>query len=393
MALVALLGTAMATATYLQGALSVVSSFVIGEFGLSRSQFGAAFTAFSLTGAFASPVMGALTDRGTARVMAGLFGLSGLAVGIVASAPSFFVLLAGAILGGLALGAGNPVTNRVIADQIGVARRGLVVGLKQAGPPVGLLVAGAVLPPLALWVGWRWALAASALIPVAGLVATPFLLSLPRRGETVTSTKMSEENPETKSVVLWLTVIGLGIALALSAAIAFVPLYAQERVGASAGTAGALAAVMGLAGVAGRIIWGVVAGRFTRPSGALIIISALSLAATLAVGLAQVLGLWILWAGVVGVGISMLAWHAVAWLVIIDRVGVGGVGKASGLMQLGNSIGFAAGPLVVGALVDGTDSYAVAWSTVGAVLAISGGLTVWIRIRAAARRSAAAGSG
>lgn len=371
----------MATATYLQGALSVVSSFIIDEFGVSRSQLGAAFTAFSLTGAFASPIMGALTDRDTTKVMAGVFGLSGLAVVMVAFAPSFVILIVGSIVGGLALGAGNPVTNRVIADQIGVARRGLVVGLKQAGPPLGLMIAGAVLPPLALAVGWRWALGASALIPAAGLVATPFLLSRSRRGGTTAATRMSEENPETRSVVLWLTVIGLGVALALSAVIAFVPLYAQERVGASPATAGALAAVLGLTGVAGRILWGTAAGRFARPSSALLIISGISLVATVAVAVAQAIGLWMLWLGVIGAGFSMMAWHAVAWLVIIDRVGVGGVGKASGVMQLGNSAGFATGPLIAGFLVDATESYVVAWVTVAAVLGASALLTLWIRVR------------
>ncbi len=385
MALVGLLVAAMATATYLQGALSVVSSFVIDEFGLSRSQFGAAFTAFSLTGAFASPVMGALTDRSTNRVMVGLFGLSGLAVGIVAVAPSFALLIVGSILGGLALGAGNPVTNRVISERIGTVRRGLVVGLKQSGPPLGLLVAGVVLPPLALAIGWRGALAASALIPIFGLVATPFILSRPSSDESAASTRISDESPETRSAVIWLTLIGLGVALALSAAIAFVPLYAQESLGVSAGTAGALAAVMGLVGVAGRIFWGVTAGRFARPTTPLLIISVLSLGATIAVALAQTVGMWALWIGVIGVGVSMLAWHAVAWLVIIDRVGIGGVGKASGLIQLGNSLGFAAGPLIVGVLLDTTNSYAVAWSTVAGVLAISTALTVLIRIRTTTR--------
>ncbi|MFP3916000.1 MAG: MFS transporter, partial [Actinomycetota bacterium] len=280
---VALLGAAMATATYLQGALSVVSSFIIEEFAVSRSQLGAAFTAFSLTGAAASPVMGAFTDRGADRVMAALFGLSGAAVLVVALAPGYGIVIAGCVVGGLALGAGNPVTNRVIAERISRRRRGLVVGLKQAGPPLGLLVAGVLLPPLALAVGWRWALAVSLVIPLAGLVATPLLLAGRRASAPVASTRMSGEGRETRAVVGWLTVIGLGVALSLSALIAFIPLYAQERVGATAAVAGALAAVMGLAGVVGRIGWGAVAGRFSRPSSALLIISAISVLATVAV--------------------------------------------------------------------------------------------------------------
>lgn len=371
----------MATATYLQGALSVVSSFLIDEFGVSRSQLGAAFTAFSLTGAFASPVMGALTDRGTTRVMAGLFGLSGASVLIISVAPNYVVLLLGCVVGGLALGAGNPVTNRVISERISRVRRGLVVGLKQAGPPLGLLAAGVILPPLAVAVGWRWALAVSVLIPVAGLVAIPFVLGRPGGAPQMAATSMSGENRETRSVVVWLSVIGLAVALSLSAVIAFVPLYAQERVGASASTAGALAAVMGLTGVVGRIAWGAVGGRFARPSTALLIISGIAVIATLALALAEAVGLWALWVGTLGTGASMLAWHAVAWLVIIDRVGTGGVGKASGVMQVGNSIGFAGGPPMVGAIVDLTDSYTLAWAAVAVLLVLAALLTLWVRMR------------
>lgn len=375
----ALLGAAMAIATYLQGALSVVSSFILDEFGISRSQLGLAFTAFSLTGGVVSPAMGALTDRRIRQVMAGLFAVSGAAVVMVALAPNFVLLLIGSVIGGLALGAGNPATNRVIADQISPARRGLVVGLKQSGPPLGLLIAGVVLPPLALAVGWRWALAASALIPAVGLLATPFLLSPTKRATP--ASQVPVEGSRTSSVVYWLAVMGMATATALSALIAFVPLYAQERVGASAATAGALAATLGLAGVAGRIAWGSMASRLARPASALLVITAASLVATTAVASAEAIGVWALWMGVIGAGFSLMAWHAVGWLMLIDSAGLTAVGKASGVMQLGNSVGFAAGPLLAGVLIDFTDSYLVAWGTVGVVLVINGLLTVWLRAR------------
>ncbi|HEX2153824.1 MAG TPA: MFS transporter [Acidimicrobiia bacterium] len=379
--LVALLGVAMATATYLQGALSVLSSSLIDEFGLTRSQLGVAFMAFSLTGAVASPVMGTLTDRDATSVMAALFGVTALAVVAVAAAPNFAVLVGGSVLGGLALGAGNPVTNRVIAEDIGAARRGLVVGLKQSGPPLGLLAAGLILPPLALAWGWRWAFVASAAIPLAGLMSTPFLLPRSRRSGSPPATRMSDESRETRSAVMWLTLIGLGVALSLSAVIAFLPLYAQERVGASAAGAGALAAAFGLTGVAGRIAWGALARRFARPTSPLIAITVVAVLAVVAIALAQELGMWILWVGVIGCGFTLMAWHALGWLVLIDQVGVGGVGKASAVMQIGNSIGFASGPPIAGLLVDATGSYMPAWVTMVAVLVVIGLLTVWIRIR------------
>lgn len=379
MALVALLGTAMVTATYMQGALSVVASDIIGEFGITRSQLGAAFTVFSLTGAVFSPVMGSLTDRHSRRVMTGLFALSWLSVLMVAFAPGFAFLITGTVVGGIALAAGNPVTNRVIADEISVARRGLVVGFKQSGPPLGLLVAGALLPPLALAVGWRWAMAASAVIPAAGMLASPFLLrpAAPRTSGTAATVGDAPRTP----IVFWLAVIGMGTAVALSAVIAFEPLYAQERVGASAATAGALAAALGLTGMVARIVWGGLAGRLARPSTGLLSITVISMAAVAAVAGAQSTGLWLLWLGTIGTGLSLMAWHAVGWLMLIDSAGTGGVGKASGVMQVGNSIGFALGPLLAGVLVDTTDSYLVAWGAVLAVLATNLTLTVWIRSR------------
>lgn len=392
-ALVTLLGAAMVTATYLQGALSVLSRFVIDEFGITRGQLGIAFTAFSLTGAVVSPMIGGLADKGARSVMVGLFAVGGAGLVLAAAAPSYGVLLAGAVLGGLALGAGNPVTNRVIAQRVSLPRRGLVVGLKQAGPPLGLLAAGVMLPPLAVAFGWRTALAVSALLPFAGLIVTPYFI--PREGRTGASITNLGDQVETRSVVIWLTVIGLAAAMGLSAVIAFLPLYAQEEVGLSATTAGALAAFMGLAGVVGRIAWGHFGGRFARPSTALIIISGISVASVLAIAGAAQLGPALVWAGSLGIGVSMLAWHSVAWLVIIDRVGMAGVGKASGIMQLGNGVGFGAGPPAAGALIDATSSYNSSWLLVGALFVVTLILTLWIRIRTtrARARQAATSSG
>lgn len=87
----------------------------------------------------------------------------------------------------------------------------------------------------------------------------------------------------------------------------------------------------------------------------------------------------------------MLAWHAVGWLVIIDRVGTAGVGRASGTMQVGNGLGFAAGPPAAGLIIDLTGSYVPAWVLVAALFSAATFLTLWVRKRVARRRAAAAG--
>lgn len=62
-ALVALLGGAMVTSTLLQGALGVLSRFILDEFGISRSQFGLVFAAYSAIGGLSALYIGRFAGR------------------------------------------------------------------------------------------------------------------------------------------------------------------------------------------------------------------------------------------------------------------------------------------------------------------------------------------
>lgn len=389
LALVGLLGAAMVTSTLLQGGLGVLSSFIIDEFGITRSIFGLAFAAYSLVGGFASLYMGALADRNSRRVMVGLFALAGLGLLGAAMAPTYGLLLVAMLVGGLALGAGNPVTNRIVAEQVSLARRGPVIGVKQAGPPLGVFLAGIALPSLAVAFNWRVALALVVLLPVAGLVSTFFLVPA-SSSASYPAGKVSELAGHVRFVVRWLTFIGFGVALANAGLLAFLPLFAQQEIALSATTAGFIAATMGLAGVVGRIMWGSLGGRFDRPSSALLIIAAFSVLSIVSVAVSGALGVVWLWVGAIGSGLSVLAWHAVAWLVIVDRVDVAAVGKASGIMHMASTLGFAAGAPLTGLILDLSDSYALTWGLLAAVMALVTVVTGWFRARATVRRRAAA---
>jgi MFS family permease len=254
-ALVALLVVAMVASTLLQGAVGVLSSFIIDEFDISRSAFGLAFAAYSLVGGLSSLYMGALADRDSRRVLLGLFAMAGLGFVGAATAPTFIVLIIAMALGGVALGAGNPVTNRILAEHIPGSRRGSVIGLKQAGPLLGIFLAGAVLPPIALAFGWRTAIGLTVVLPLVGFVAA--LAFRPRRKLTITqSSGIRELESDVRFVVFWLSALGFGVSLSTSGLIAFLPLFAQESGGQTPTVAGAIAATMGLAGVVGRIGWG-----------------------------------------------------------------------------------------------------------------------------------------
>ena len=373
----ALLSVATAVGTYLQGALSVLAADVIEEFDISRSQLGLAFLVFSMTGATGSPLMGKLADVSTRRVMAILFAAGASGIVLAGTAPGFPWLLAAAFVGGLGLAAGNPVTNRIVADRISMRRRGIVIGIKQAGPPMGLLAAGLALPPLAAVFGWRGALVLTATLPLLGLVATRALV--PRHNRTV------EAPPETiasvahdragRVAVRWLGVIGLVVAMGGGGLIAFIPLFAEEAVGLSATAAGLLAALMGLSGVVGRVVWGANAAKFQEATTPL---SGLAFAAGLATisVWAGTTAVWLLWLGVVALGGTMLAWHAVSWVALLNAVEAPSIGRATGVVQLGNSVGFASGPPVIGLLIDQTGSYGWGWAVVTCLFGLAAVLTL-----------------
>ncbi len=382
--LVGLLGVAMVTSTLLQGALGVLSRFILDEFGITRSQFGLVFAAYSLVGGLSALYIGILADRNSRRVMMGLFAAAGLAAVGTALSPTYLLLMVAILFGGLALGAGNPVTNRIVAQHISIRRRGLVIGIKQAGPPLGIFLAGIALPAIAVATNWRVALSTAVLLPLVGLLGT-YLLVPSEPGDQPAPAKVSDLDDKVQFVVRWLTFIGFSIALTNSAAIAFLPLFAQEDLAMSPTLAGVVAAIMGLAGAVGRIVWGAVGRRFEKPSTALLIIAGFSAASFAFFAISTTLGIPWLWAGAIGAGASVLAWHAVAWLVIIDRVDVAAIGRASGIMHMGSTFGFAAGAPLAGLLLDASDSYTLMWGLLAAAMVGVTAMTARFRVTATRR--------
>ena len=379
-ALVALLGAATAAGAYLQGALSVLSSHIIAEFGVTRSQLGLTFTVFSITGGLASPLVGRLSDIWTRRMLAALFVVAATGLLMAAAAPALPWVLVATVVGGLGLAIGNPVTNKIVSQQVSAQRRGLAIGVKQAGPPLALFAAGLLLPPLVSAFGWRTALALSASIPLAGLVGTRLLVppDWRRSDDTSAPLQSTAEVQAGRHTVGYLAVIGMLVGMGGAGIIAFLPLYAQESVGLSPVVAGLVAAVMGVTGVVARVLWAVVADRFVHPTRPLTALSIVAFAATIALWAGSAAP-WLLWLGALGTGASMMAWHAVAWLALVNAVHADGIGKATGLVQLGNGFGFGVGPPLFGMIVDAS-GYGPGWAFVAACFALSTILTLlWRR--------------
>jgi predicted MFS family arabinose efflux permease len=383
---VALLVLVMVTSTYQQSAIAVLSGFFLTELHLTRSQLGLMFTASSLIAAAVAPLSGRQADRSIQPILFGLCGCVLAGTLMSAVAPSYGFLLVATLVAGAAIGAANPVTNRLVWEGVPNKLRGVAIGLKQSGPPLSTFLTGLVLPGLALVVGWRIAISIGAILPISCMVASRLLLRS-RSPEQRTARPNGDRTSQSRQFALWLNSIGFGIAACNAGMLAFLPLYAQEQLGLTATNAGLVAATMGLFGVLGRIGWGALAHRVGGPSMGLLLISIASVVATIAIGAASSAGPALLVFGAVVAGISTQAWHAVAWQVLVDQVGDRGVGQASGMMQTGSSLGFALGPPVMGLLIDSTGDYRYTWGAI----AVINLMLVWatVRFRGIARQSQA----
>lgn len=357
--MVLLLLGAMVAATQQLAAVSVLSGFVIEEFDLSRAAFGVLVALSPLSSAVMATFAGRAADRNARLALLALFAAATAGTLLTASAPFLLVIVVATILSGMSVGGANPITNRLVFDKVPLRQRGVVVGIKQTGPPMSTMLAGFLLPTLALALGWRGAIASAALIPIAGLIWTTRIVPPTPILQTGQREK-SRVDENTKRFVRRLSLISVGIGIGNGGVLAFLPLYGQEVVGLSPAQAGAVAAVMGLSGVVGRILLAPIGNRAEDPRRVLTLIAAVAAVAILALWLAYLAPVMI-WIGAALAGLSIQGWHSVAWLAVINGAGEQNVGRATGTVQAAQSVGFAAGPVLLGLTADWTGGYVVGW--------------------------------
>ena len=363
---------AMAVGTFTAAILSILGTFVIEEFTITRAQLGLVVALNTVVGAFSSPLAGRFVDRvGGGSAMQTLFHMSAFAFLLTAIAPGYPILLIGAVIGGVAQALSNPATNKVIAYRYAPAQRANVTGIKQSGVQFAIFLGGLTLPTLAEWLGWRWAM----VIVAAGVLIGAGALHTARQGR---SSGAGEEVPAgARSIapaVPWLSVYGLLMGFAGSA-LFFLPLFAEEEVGQSVRVAGLAVALVGISAVVGRVLWARFAERGSRYQLTLAILAALAVLSmwlfTLADG-----AIAFLWIGAVIVGASASSWNSVGMLAVIDGSAAQGAGAASGWVLFGFLTGLGIGPPIFGRTVDTSGSYMTMWLI--AAVAAAGALAVII---------------
>lgn len=349
----------MGVATFSQGAFGVLASNLIDEFDLARWQIGILLTANGFTGAFLSPVFGRLTDRmGSVKSVVWVLMITMGTMTLVAVAPTYAILFAGAVLYGVPNGWANPATNALIVDNVIAGTRGVITGIKQSGVQMGTFLGGLLLPGLAVATNWRVAFASFLIFPTVGLVA------MWRRPEVVRS-HADGNGPKlpVPTVVRWIAVYGTLIGLAVSATTTFLPLFAEESEGWTTAQAGLLIAGVGLVGVAARITWGSASERWLGHGRTLRLLAVQSAAAAGLLGLASadLAPSWVLVPAALLMGAGAVAWNAVGMLAVMDYSAPELVGRGTGVIMLGFLTGIGIGPPLMGLSVDRLGVYTPGW--------------------------------
>ncbi|MFD9224676.1 MFS transporter [Streptomyces sp. NPDC060064] len=359
----ALLTCAMAFSMMQLFLLGALGPRLVDELGISPTVLGLTTTIGFGTAAVLSPTGGWIVDRiGPRRALVALLVVSAAALALIGAAPGAGFLLVAVALGGLPQALANPATNKAILAGVPPVRRGSVTGMKQSGVQLGAFAAGLPLTALAAGVGWRgtvWTAAGT-----AAVAALWTLRALPADPPVRGAGSRSSLVP--RGAIAWLTVFSLLLGCGIASVNTYLALFGAQRLGLGPTAAGALVAVLGVAGIAGRVGW----SKAARPGRAEWLPGWLAAGA---VGAALLLAAALLvhplvWMAAVAVGVFAVSGNAVSMVLVMQRAAPGRAGQDSALVSAGFFAGFAVGPPVFGALAE-AGHYGPGWLLVAAEFA------------------------
>ena len=363
-------------------AIFAATAFLRSDFGLSRTLVGFTITVTILGYTLFLFVMGAAVDGyGERPVMVGGLLALGLGAAGVAVAPSYAVLLLVLLVLGGAYATAMPATNRAVLAVAPPGRRNLTMSIKQVGVTVGSgLGALLVTWTAATRFGWR-----AGFLTIAGVaLAVALAFGHWYRGDGGSG---SMGLPDVRGLLSrpdyrLLVAAGFFYGAAIFTTTAYVVLYLTESVGAAAGIAGSVLALVQLTGSGGRIGGGALVDRLplgdARASAFVLVgpsaVGAACLVAVTAVdtGLAAAVGFATL--GLFVFGVPATYYACMTALVPSDRVG-----EATAGGQLTINAGGLIAPPAFGYLVD-TAGYTAGWFALAGGVAVAALLTGWLTV-------------
>lgn len=350
----------MFVGTFPQYALGVLAPLLLDEIDIGEIELGLVASVLYVAAAVVARFGGRQLDRMQGRSALLLLFITSTGSLILISLSRSMLWLFGAVLiSGIAIGANNPVTNRLIALHVPAGRRGYVIGIKQVGVKVANVAAGVLIPLFALTLGWRPGLRTFALV---GLILGLAILKVVPAGSTEPTSSRPRGTPaDLRGRVRWLRYYAAFMAIGMSSITTYLPLHAVQNADMSLTQAGGVVTIMGSVAVGARLVWAALADRTGKPATLMIVLAGVGSVALLMVASAGTLGAWILWIGAAVVGATVGSWNVVAHLTIVQEVDAAQTASATGLLQATFLVCLAIGAPVFGALVDVTGSFVSGW--------------------------------
>ena len=383
--------------SYMSTLVLPIAAPVISEAtGLGISLVGVYTAIMYVASTLSAGASGSFIQRfGALRLSQAALVLMGL--GLVFSWPGWALLFAATAF---VIGAGSAVSTPASSDILGryapPRHAPLIFSIKQTGVPVGGILAGVLVPAFTIALGWEGAFIACG----AMCLALAFLLQ-PLRAEfdqyRVRSHRISMRavvhtvravlaHPRLRELALC-SVSWVGLQAVYGA---FLFAFLADGLGYPPETAGWVFAGGNAAAVGARILWGWIAGRFVNARsllGSLAVVMAGASIATASFGpgwpIVAIVAVAVVYAG------TAISWHGVLLAEIARLSPVDRIGAMTGGVLLFTSTGIMIYPLIYGAILEATGSYAPGF-IVAAVPALYTGIRMLLPRR---RRSPPRGGG
>lgn len=344
---------------------------LVDRFGLSHARVGLLMGAISFPAVFLAIPVGLAVDRWPPR-KAGVVGLALMLAGAVAFAvaPSFPVLFAGRLvfgLGGLVL---NLLLARLLTEAFAGREIALAMGVFMGTYPASMITVYSLQGVLLGALGWR-----GELLLLAGLVAgaIPLFLIAVRgggRGTTVGPAPRPSLRVNRSLVALaigWMFFFGVHVSVLT---------FGPEWAGAEAPALLVVTLVMWVAMVGAPLV-GILIDRSARPARWLVA----GHAAQAAVVAGMATGVLPAIPAMFGVGVAAALVPTTAYAVAGLLVAPERVGFAFGFITAFSNLGTIVGPVIAGAMLDATGSFAAVWAGAAAAATVAIGAAAFVRPR------------
>jgi ACS family hexuronate transporter-like MFS transporter len=354
--------------------IPAIAALIRDDLGLTLAQAGSFISAYYIGPILMSLPAGTMADQwGVARTL--VLGQVVIAAGLLAAsgAASYPVLILLLMAAGFGYGMLNPTSTKAVMLWYPPSQRATVVGLKQVGLPFGGAVGAALLPVLALAAGWRLAIVASALLILGSAAASVAVYRDPPGGAPPPAGARAAVRSVRLLRDLWLVAVSTLVFAAMQTVwMAFLVLYLTEVVDLSLLAAGRCLALAQVAGMAGRVVFGLLSDRVFGGNrrAPLVLAGCGSLLCSLAIAFTGPgTSLALLVTLVLVFGFNGIGWNGVQHTMMAELASARAAGTAVGFGLALSSVGVTIGPPIFGKCVELAGGYRAPWLALAAAMA------------------------